>query len=149
MEQIEPTYVTYQQSLWLKGIGFDVPCIKAYAEVRRINSETGGDIFTGEYRLVTLSRFHKRFYKAPEQWQVIEWWRINHGIWITVDFGAEYWYWKIRAASDFPITEELQEGICRIPLVNLLFSNVEHFQFTTPQEAYSAAFDYIKDNILD
>ena len=59
--EIKPTYVTFEQAKLLKEKGFNVNCLNAYAEERLIDKNTGGDKFTGVYRLVTLSRYHKNF----------------------------------------------------------------------------------------
>jgi hypothetical protein len=67
----------------------------------------------------------------PEQWQVVEWLRVNHGIWVCVDReeGSTYWKFNIR-------------------LLQLKGHKYGGFggEFNSPQEAYSAAFEYIKDN---
>jgi hypothetical protein len=133
MNSIKPTYVTFEQAKWLKEKGFDVNCMNAYAEERLIDKKTGGDKFTGIYRLVTKSRFHKRYYSAPEQWQVIEWLRVNHGIWIYSSWGTYYdktvWYYYISTTGKKS-------------------SNNNDSRFKSPQEAISAAFDYILNNNL-
>jgi len=136
MEEIKPTYISFEQAKWLKEKGFDVHCTNAYAEERLINKSTGGDRFTGVYRFVTLSKFHKRYYHAPEQWQVIEWLRVNHGIWIVVSplLNHNFFYTILDLNSD--------------RLIPLNYGDDTNFKYKSPQEAYSAAFDYIKDNNL-
>ncbi len=136
--EIKPTYISFEQAKWLKEKGFDVHCTNAYAEERLINKSTGGDRFTGVYRFVTLSKFHKRYYHAPEQWQVVEWLRINHGIWVYVKRGC-----KIINNEAF---DKFQPIIEFIPQVKFDITNIPVFDL--PQEAYSAAFDYIKENNL-
>ncbi len=126
--EIKPTYISFEQAKWLKEKGFDVHCTNAYAEERLINKSTGGDRFTGVYRFVTLSKFHKRYYHAPEQWQVVEWLRVNHGIHVQyLIHGSNKTY--------APFFMELKEQPIQA-------------WFNSPQEAYSAAFDYIKENNL-
>jgi phage pi2 protein 07 len=74
----------------------------------------------------------------PEQWQVVEWLRVNHGIWVYVDtheFGKWCFnYKKIEPTEEYPNIN-----------VNGAFS-VE--DFNSPQEAYSEAFDYVLNNLI-
>jgi len=60
--------------------------------------------------------------KTPEQWQVIEWLRTEKSIWIGVNRKFNRFY-------------------------SVIYTNsMQHFDYIvcdTPQEAYSAAFDYI------
>jgi hypothetical protein len=135
---IKPEYITFEQARALETKGFDVNCTMAYAEERLIDSKTGGDKFTGVYRLVTKSRFHKRYYSAPEQHIVVEWLRINHGIWVYVDT-HEYGKWcfnykKIKPHKDYPNIN-----------VNGEFGLKD---YNSPQSAYSAAFDYVLNNLI-
>jgi hypothetical protein len=62
---------------------------------------------------------------------VIEWLRVNHGIWIYV----------LPYSTLFrPYAEELVD--------NDKFGKWEGHKYSTPQEAYNAAFDYILNNNL-
>jgi len=71
-----------------------------------------------------------------QQWQVVEWLRVNHGIWIEVTSGNMGWsLWA------FSIHEK---GLTFIKYC----SNTHNQFYDSPQEAYSAAFDYIKQNNL-
>jgi hypothetical protein len=76
-----------------------------------------------------------------EQWQVVEWLRVNHGIWIEVH--------HIRTSS-----------INRFHVIIWDYKNLEDYitiyhdgigpgykVWDTPQAAYSAAFDYILTKI--
>jgi hypothetical protein len=76
---------------------------------------------------------------APEQWQVIEWLRINHGIWVSVKI-IKWNYEKDIIKFNY--------NICKLNSNNP--SNIIDFQynFDTPQAAYSAAFDYILTNLI-
>jgi hypothetical protein len=82
------------------------------------------------YALDTLGNTH--LIERPEQWQVVEWLRVNHGIWIEVGYGfnPSGFYWLITL-----IKEKKSKH-----------SENDAFQpsFSSPQEAYSAAFDYIR-----
>jgi hypothetical protein len=136
MKEIKPTYVTFEQAKWLKEKGFDEPCTALFIH-EIIQGNTEWDILelfernnndTYEF-LLSCDMDWQKNYLRPEQWQVVEWLRVNHGIWI-------YCKYQKRGKIIFVI-EDLQGN-------NITISP----DFNSPQEAYSAAFDYIKDNNL-
>jgi hypothetical protein len=76
-------------------------------------------------------------HEMPEQWQVVEWLLEKHGIWICVNIAIDdTWYFEMYNLKDKRNAEIIIED-----------ENITYFH-KTPQEAYSAAFDYIKDNDL-
>lgn len=101
-------------------------------------------------------------YTAPEQWQVVEWLRVNHGIWISIlhrdvrnqpimDNNNIIKYINFKGFT-FHIVSTLE---CN----NLMSDKIEEYLnggigkgcgivFETPQQAYSAAFDYILNNLI-
>lgn len=126
--EIIPTYVTWEQAKWLKEKGLVSDCKRywvnysnsEYKEMSNIQLEDldrevgiGGNLIIPKY----------------EQWQVVEWLRVNHGIWVYVKQGY-LWEWYIETIENNPVL------VHRDGLEN------------SPQEAYSAAFDYIKDKEL-
>jgi hypothetical protein len=136
---IELHYVNYDFAKFLKEKGFNVPCKQAfYGDVEDEDIEynepttTGDDFILGEYDCY-----------APEQHVVVEWLRVNYGIWVY----------------PLPIDDEMKLWQCRIvkgqPFSNLknTLKIINHGEISyrglySPQEAYSAAFDYIKNNNL-
>jgi hypothetical protein len=104
--EIKPTYVTFEQAKLLKEKGLD-----------------GIQIDYGLNQMLNHA-------KTPEQWQVCEWLRVNHGIWVSV--------------AIFVKRDETVVWVYDIYKNNYI---IEQFQrskgFNSPQEAYSAAFDYI------
>jgi signal peptidase I len=72
-------------------------------------------------------------YLVPEQWQVVEWLRVKHGIWTVVNWGTNndevVWYY----------------GISKIG-INSAFMEKPYYK--TPQEAISAAFDYCLKELI-
>lgn len=130
---IQPKYVSFEIAEWLSEKGFDVPCRYIYNIVGGIEDWIE---YADDFRYFNNSKWKSSpYYSAPEQWQVMEWLRINHGIWIVVNIGIPH-----------------GQGI-------MYYSNVIKFGlhhknkyrsafFNSPQEAYNAAFDYIKDNNL-
>lgn len=112
--EIKPTYVSFEQAKWLFEKGFK-----------------GIQIDYGLNQMLNNS-------KTPEQWQVVEWLRINHGIWLYVKRGCE-----IRNNEAF---DKFQPIIEFIPQIKFDITDLPTFD--SPQEAYSAAFDFIKQNNL-
>ena len=136
-QKIKPTYVTFEQAKWLKEKGFNEECIMFYTQP---NSKMFGIDEHGRYysiknkpktlwimgNVATLNI--KNVLLAPEQHVVIEWLRVNHGIWICVN--------KSKDAED--------NGWFHYYVDNKWSAKL----YDTPQEAYSAAFDYIKNKNL-
>jgi len=143
--KIKPAYTTFEQAKFLKEKGFNEPTthLYEYALTSQKDEETGeySGAFgweKGECNLIqgyfinnyTSDYSNENWYmcSAPEQWQIIEWLRINHGIWIEV---------RLSYFGEFVTV------IKRPKRVELEGSK------STPQEAYSVAFDYIfKNNLI-
>jgi hypothetical protein len=128
-QEIKPTYITFEQAKWLKEKGFhSIKCLAYSLEGFELNNYC--------YNL----EGDKQWTAKPEQWQVVEWLRVNHGIWIQVSISRYgVFYCNILQDQktknlDIPMSYEM---ICQLN------------DFNSPQEAYSAAFDYIKDNNLN
>jgi hypothetical protein len=145
MKEIKPTYVTFEQAKWLKEKGFDEPCTALFIH-EIIQGNTEWDILelfernnndTYEF-LLSCDMDWQKNYLRPEQWQVVEWLRINHGIWISVgNVYSEYTHWAYGIGKE-------NKGM----ILPFREGQDNHDYFNSPQEAYSAAFDYIKDNNL-
>jgi len=121
---MEPKYVTLEQAKWLKEIDF--------------NERIENSFFNGEFQkgmsCINSNLLDVPFISAPEQHQVVEWLRVNHDIWVGVipDVGMDLIYtYKI-----YSVEVGVERGL----------ANGNNYD--TPQEAYSAAFDYIKNNNL-
>jgi hypothetical protein len=129
-QEIKPTYVTREQANRLKEKEFDLPTYAYYS---------GLNFYTGEYKnhsqtTIGDTPMHKMligYTSAPEQWQVVEWLRVNHGIWIYVVGGGNNRY--------YPMYQDKNQYKLALDLDKF---------YDTPQEAYSAAFDYILNNLI-
>jgi hypothetical protein len=130
--KIKPTYTTLKQSKVLKEKGFDEEC--------RMCVEDGDDrpLPFDCGRELHKNSLHP-YYSAPEQWVVVEWLRINHDIWVSVGVGNLF-----HGDKFFILIKKY--NIDRWELTPL--DNERHSPYDTPQEAYSAAFDYILTNNL-
>ena len=120
---IQPVYVTFEQAKWLKEKGFDSITIFMYGNQNIPQLEKYNE---AKYNL------YDDYYLAPEQWQVVEWLRVNYGTFVV----------------PFP---ELLNGV-QVKYYPSIFidgigEDIEQY-FDIPQEAYSAAFDYIMNNQL-
>jgi hypothetical protein len=133
MNNIEPKYVTFEQAKWLKEIGFNVTCDSCYVEdwsKERLPDSLKEKVLSNPHTVkgTKSNNSDKNYISRPEQWQVVEWLRVNHNIWVLVDYyndgDRDIWFFNIKLKSK----ETMEE------------------YFNSPQEAYSAAFDYIKDN---
>jgi hypothetical protein len=169
--EIKPTYVSFEQAKFLKDKGFDYPCFSWYSFDDKKNR-----VYThnySEYKCECMADTHKEYmysnhnesfsdgsrwvverFSRPEQWQVVEWLRVNHGIWIlilpqdksAVDFRIDKSKYPNHALF-FSIIKYEEDCSCK-ELINTSDDKGEvFFHFDSPQEAYSAAFDYIL-NIL-
>jgi hypothetical protein len=123
-------HVTFEQAEWLmeKGFYLEGYLQKVWLGNSYKQKKNGAIIVNSIYGLGASS-------KLPEQHQVVEWLRVNHGIWVYVNFSKGKWYYYLQDLSHTDMDEE----DCRFYNMGI---------FSTPQEAYSAAFDYIRNNNL-
>ena len=144
--EIKPTYVSLEQAKKLKEKGFNEPCDSIFNKDGEFQSyKNVGDIRTHfkNNEPINPKTWHRYDTSAPEQWQVVEWLRVNHGIWINVeaDSYGELWYSKLCVCSK-KVWENLE---VRSKIINSYRHLGEH---NSPQEAYSSAFDYILKELI-
>ena len=124
---MNPNYITFEQAEWLKSKEFDEECRMCMADddERPLPFNAGNSLHKNSIH---------PYYSAPEQHQLVDWLLEKHDIWISVipDVGMDLIYtYKIYS---------VEVGVERC------LTNGNNYD--TPQEVYSAAFDYIKDNNL-
>jgi hypothetical protein len=73
-------FISYEQALALKELGFDEPCFRFYSERYTIDSKTGGDIKMGEFYLTDTPRQKTIRCSAPLYQQAFRWFRDKHGL---------------------------------------------------------------------
>jgi len=125
---IKAIYVTFEQAKLLKEKGFDIWVQKHYDgyvpnELRCSNGFKMPRCSpqTPEFDYMSLDQV----YYAPEQWQVVEWLRVEKGIYVTAQLNhRKKFYWCLDSVGD---TSD---------------------DYKTPQEAYSSAFNYILNNLI-
>jgi hypothetical protein len=128
MKEIKPTYITFEQAKWLKEKGFKIGSNRGYLP--------NGELSYSQYASLCYNdeEDYPTRYSAPEQWQVVEWLRVNHGIWVWVRPYKDH-----AADNNDPIQHQM----------NVYKNGVTvSKEFNSHEEAYSASFDYIKDNNL-
>jgi hypothetical protein len=122
--KIIPTYITFEQAKLLKEKGFD----ELTTVWRQHGDGISGDV---EGKRDYYNRKGDIYTSLPEQQQVLEWLRINHGIWITIGLFNRKYKYLISQIDDI-----------------WGFDDKKGDKFNTPQEAYSAAFDYILKELI-
>jgi hypothetical protein len=134
--KIEPYYVDFNTAKWLKEKGFNESTLTYW-------SKRDG-LIENEITLKNHNGRGEWGTSRPEQHVVVEWLRVNHGIHIGIDAWLQedgsnqgYDYCVYKTWKD-KIDYELK----------LLNSSTQIKLYNTPQSAYAAAFDYIKDNNL-
>jgi len=120
---ITPANVTYEQAVWLKSIGFGVPCLATYTQGAR------GDGTKIQYLIepVDMNQDPCVFVSAPEQSVVVEWLRVNFGVWIYVRYSYKWEFYIERIGGN----------------TNPIYNNGLE---DSPSEAISAAFSYLMSN---
>ena len=134
-------HVTFKQGKKLKELGFNELCSHAFSTKDttglKMKSVLDLALDVEMYKNEPLVNFNKYVgtywdMSAPEQWQVIEWLLVKHDIWIYT-----------RHFETFPFSSYvLQKG------ESMIAFNDDNKGFNSPQAAYSAAFDYILNNLL-
>jgi hypothetical protein len=131
-KNIEPAYVTFEQARWLKDEGFNENC-KSIVENNEFFIHNGFDTKNSEIIQSACT--------IPEQWQVIEYLEQKG---IIIELIVDGW------GDDNCVSKE---NLCyRVFIWQIGKPKPKHNDdlgaFATKQEAYSAAFDYIKNEEL-
>ena len=144
--KIKPAYITFEQSKWLKEKGFDAKVQSAFINKTFIE-------FEEKSSFDELTKYLDKgtdIVLAPEQWQVVEWLRINHGIWIQVTINVSNFGVKGHINEKFKVEVISQNR--NVKFKSLISRTITEdgvlAPHNSPQEAYSAAFDYILTNNL-
>ena len=122
---IEPHYVDFNTAKLLKEKGFDLPVSVVYK-----NKDGWEEVIGVPYNY----NYFENIQSAPEQWQVVEWLRVNHSIWVQPSFSRR---------QDYTIRWEY--NIYDLKVKNKMWCDVG---YDSPQKAYAAAFDYILTKLI-
>ena len=154
-QEIQPTYVTYNQAVWLKEKGFDIHCDYFYVTPK--SKIFGIDEHNRYYPRKNISKkLHKigdcavvnidHLIQAPEQWLVIEWLRLNHGIEVVVIPDSSSQSQLLLRKYTYSIFTPINGSNLHCQIGRDKDKNIVYF--LNPHNAYSAAFDYIISNNL-
>jgi hypothetical protein len=138
MKVLEPHYITLEQAKWLKEIEFRESCNQYYTKGTNLKSYelSTCQTFSWIWKEMSGNRYNKHdVFLAPEQHQVIEWLRVNYNIHVTYDVGILGYYGLVKTRN--------KSGAFYLPK----WVNEQENPLSSPQEAYSTAFDYIKRNL--
>ena len=129
--KIKPNYITFEQAKLLKEKGFEVKVRPMYYFEKSIKSGSYMYNPNGVLELCSmpLVGLKNGWVDAITISDMVEWLRLNHGIWIYVKLGYGHEY--VIQSTSAPFTFIASEGM-----------------FKSPEEAYSAAFDYILKEVL-
>jgi len=133
--KIEPKYVTFEQAQLFKEKEFNTNIKKnLYLTESAVYLENETLLINQNNKSGSICMF-ENIYAAPEQWQIVEWLRLEHGIWIkltTYAFGYQYHLDNTPDPKTWNIDRRYD---CSD-------------DFKSPQEAYSAAFDHILKELI-
>jgi hypothetical protein len=146
MKTISKKYVTFEQAKLLLEKGFDEYCIRCFTDKGISTSFTDYQLIKGLNKNSTVSltdtktedfEYSDILCVQPEQWQVVEW--LLQAYKIDVD-----------VSTNRVLHAEKAEGyIAEIYTPKIYIPNWElGGNHQNREEAYSAAFDYIKNNNL-
>jgi hypothetical protein len=127
--EIKPAYVTFEQAKWLKEKGLIANCKRYWVKYSNTEyKEMSDNQYEDLDREIGIGS--NLIISKYEQWQVVEWLRVNHGIWITVtSISQESWQWHITKPGDS-------------------LGKLYEEDFYSPQEAYEAAIEYCLRNLI-
>jgi hypothetical protein len=154
---IQPPYVTYEQAKLLKPKEYNEQCLQCYTEHNKTIPYTLG-IYKdyNVYKNITKANNELPYkelvpffaqtllYTAPEQWRVKEWLRVKHNI----DLQAICNYGKLGRTYRMGIIFINKKGEVDTVFLRSIDTPFEFIEFESPQEAYSAAFDYILKELI-
>ena len=142
--KIEPRYVSFEQAKLLKEKKFVCKVYKEYTPQfdfitdtdRSANCVIGGEC--------SVKYAADDSFAAPEQWQVKEWLRINH----SIDLQDICHYGKLGRIYRMGIIFINKKGEVDTVFLRPVDTSFDFIEFESPQEAYSAAFDYVLRNLI-
>ncbi len=153
--KIQPAYATIDQSKMLKEKNYIEECQQHY-QLALTSKKHRDDGYSGPFgwkrgECERISCYfvnggandlsNKDWYQcaAPMHWEINEWLKINHGVWIEIkpDCYGEYWYSNIAVCSKNVLDD--------VDRRNLITSGIEVFgnYHKTSYDAFSAALDFL------
>jgi len=141
-QEIKPAYENFSISKLLKEKGFDVKT-RGRIHVSHFhlveNNIIPDNVNTNHYEMFApIENWNAKthYMSLPEQWQVVEWLRVKYGIHVFYLFEIETKKYSWEIWDDKKEQNHVHN------------SDSSKWKYNTPQEAYSAAFDYILNNLI-
>ena len=139
---IKPTYVTFEQAKLLKEKGFDLRIKQCY-----VSKETILFLYDENNTLGWCNRnLPKNEYSAPEQWQVVEWLRVEKGIEVCIIPDSSSQSQLLLRKYTYSIFTPINGANLHCQIGRKENGDISYF--LKPQEAYSAAFDYVLNSLI-
>lgn len=129
---MEKEFVTYNQALELKRLGFDMPCLKEFVGKKLVPNCTGDE--NNNTNLIDLYGDNDDVISAPLQSQVFKWFRNKHELYHVIhrfehnkDTGKEYLAEVSKTGSNFSYfsTYEECEFFCIDKLIQIIKENTK------------------------
>jgi hypothetical protein len=133
--EIKPTCVTFEQAKLLKEKGFDV------------NTDACFHSLLGYEIEAPINWDNDRGYLVrPEQWQVVEWLRVKYKVFIGITITYPNGKYFCRIINDWTKTHKGAGNFYYPDDEKQIDNDLECYN--SPQEAYSAAFDYVLTKLI-
>jgi hypothetical protein len=137
MTDMQPKYCTFEQAKLLKEKGYEIDteevlfCKDEINNIKEHQIKNRNFIYAGGI----IYKIEENEYRIYEQWQVVEWLNSECFIDISVSISTSGYYmyeiWKLQ--------NKAEQGWIRYK---------SYYGFKSRQEAYSAAFDYVLNNLI-
>jgi hypothetical protein len=148
-QEIKPAYVTFEQAKKFKEKGYEIDtdevlfCRDEINNIEEHQLKNRGVI----YNATSINyKVDENEYRIYHQWEFVEWLRVNHGIWVGLVADCDYKFkFEINTWSWYELEKSHRLGH---RVLGETMWDTSSKPFDSPQEAYSAAFDYILNNNL-
>jgi hypothetical protein len=142
--EIEPTYVTFEQAKWLKDKNYEIETEEVLFYRDEVNNIKEHQLKNRNIIYNGTSINHKvdeNEYRTYHQWEFVEWLRVKHSIFVFPEwqFSRKKWLFNITKLDSHEETIRIQ---------NNYYKALGEQEYDSPQESYSAAFDYVLNNNL-
>ncbi len=139
--EIKPAYVTFEQAKILveKGANLSTSYNEHCDEKEYYHKQTG------EVKLYSYFNVFENMIPIPQQWQVVEWLRVKHGINVEANRLSNIGKYRWLAIPMNIIPKSFKT---KKEYLDAVYKYYGKENFDTPQEAYSAAFDYVFKNLI-
>lgn len=104
MKTIEDNFVTYEQALKIKELGFNEPCMKEFHFQELLNNSTGEELRNSE---LTELYGEQDIISAPLWQQVFAWFREEYEMYYTIEGSKKYGF----AFCIYSENEDIEEEV--------------------------------------